>query len=146
MGRGAVPDAADLNQHAAAAALYFFVVRLFAAGLRAGLRAVRADVDLRAVDFFRVDLRAVLFFAVDLRAVDLRAVLFFTVDLRAVDLRAVDRFAVLFFAGERFAAVFLFAVDFFADAFLLGTAGMFIPPGSDSSATRSTECVSGPAY
>ena len=131
MGRGAVPDAAALNQHAAAAALYFFVVRLFAAGLRAGLRAVRADVDLRAVDFFRVDLRAVLFFAVD---------------LRAVDLRAVDRFAVLFFAGERFAAVFLFAVDFFADAFLLGTAGMFVPPGSDSSATRSTECVSGPAY
>ena len=131
MGRGAVPDAAALNQHAAAAALYFFVVRLFAAGLRTGLRAVRADVDLRAVDFFRVDLRAVLFFAVD---------------LRAVDLRAVDRFAVLFFAGERFAAVFLFAVDFFADAFLLGTAGMFVPPGSDSSATRSTECVSGPAY
>ncbi len=131
MGRGAVPDAAALTQHAAAAALYFFVVRLFAAGLRTGLRAVRADVDLRAVDFFRVDLRAVLFFAVD---------------LRAVDLRAVDRFAVLFFAGERFAAVFLFAVDFFADAFLLGTAGMFVPPGSDSSATRSTECVSGPAY
>ena len=150
-GAAPFPIAAAWNQHAAAAALYFFELRFFAAGLLAGLRAVlRAvllrAVDLRAVDFFRVALRAVDLRAVVLRAVDLRAVLFFRVVLRAVDLRAVDRFAVLLFAGARFAAVFFFADDFFADAFLLGTAGMSVPPGSDCSATRSTECVSGPAY